>query len=501
MNDIYGAGKGATNQTANVAGNTAVTIFNGTFGDPTVSGNSNIYVDGFGYSTSGTDASVDNYMNIAGSIYGSGTSCDAGNKDRTLILRNYGEDVVNTGSDSEVNPVARASRQMASLQRFHNVIIDNSHVGFLGQGKINSLNNTERYAIYEIDENIYFANGSTLVMNAPSSQIKSFRSVTCEDVYATTPTYAAVDHDGLGATMGITDNKIRVNGGSYIEVKYVQTGTTDEKIYGELQGFSHMMTSNDSEDATCAYARPKQSKEEGNIIPETEDNPSDGGFVAYRSSDNQYTADGTMVSTGEQVQLRYEKHTPDLRDNSQYYRIWRYGGQNQEIEVVLNANASGANTYKTVEVTVELPSWGNTADGYIAFQTTGTSTLNTLIDYGSQVLTYNAANFTEAINGENTWMYYNGSTQATATLPSTPYPDENPLTEGLKAIEDNPNLNFGLVLIPGHEPECQDCRQPERKAGCRCLYGRRHDCVRLCESHWQRKGKRRRKRTKQHLVG
>ena len=423
--------------------------FSGDFGAPTVSGNSNIYVDGTGYSTNGNDASAVNFMNIEGSIYGCGTSCDAGNKDRVLILSNYGADVANTDSDVEVNPVARTTRQLTSLQRFHNAIISNAHVSFLGQGKINSLNNTEKYAIYEIGENIYFANGSTFVMNHPSSQIKSFRSVTIDDVYNDSPSdYTVVDYDDLGSTSGPTDNKIRVNGGSYIEIKY--TPSEDGKIYGELQGFCHMMTSNDSHDATCAYARPKQSEETGNILPSSASdyyNLQDGGFVSYRSIDNQYTASGAYEEEGNQVQLRYENHYPGLtKDNSEYYRIWHYGGINQEVEVVMNAEATGNEGYKTVEVTVQLPSWDNKAGGYFKFASTGTSSLNTLIDYGSQVITYNAAN-----SATDTWMYFDGSQNQTTTFPTeTPYPDTHPLTPGLTAIEDNPNLNFGLVLIPGN---------------------------------------------------
>ena len=199
-------------------------VFTGSFGAPTISGNSNIYINGEGYHTEDNDQSAANYMNIQGSIFGSGTSCDAGKGERTLNLRHYGADIANSGSDSDVNPYAYASRQVNSIQRFHNVIFDDAKLGFIGQGRINSLNTTEQYTLYEIDQNVYLANGSTMVMNQPASQINSFHSVTCPDTYAANPTFTPVAYNGLGTNGGATDNKVRVNGGSYVEIKYIPEG-------------------------------------------------------------------------------------------------------------------------------------------------------------------------------------------------------------------------------------------------------------------------------------
>ncbi|MBR6879126.1 MAG: T9SS type A sorting domain-containing protein [Bacteroidales bacterium] len=625
-------------------------VFTGTFGAPTISGNSNIYINGEGYSTDGNDQSATNYMNIQGSIFGSGSSCDAGEGERTLILSNYGADVANSGSDSDVNPFAYASRQVNSIQRFHNVIFDNAKVGFLGQGKINSLNTTEKYSLYEIDQNVYLANGSTMVVNVPASQIYSFHNVTCPNAYATSPTFTPVAYNGLGATGGATDNKVRVNGGSYIEIKYVpeenggsggdepsgedetltydfedgtlqgwtnidadgdgneweivapnsggntigdahsgtycasswswnnttlypdnymisplvdgansiqyyvatntgypdhyavmasSTGTaasnftivfeetaptaknavnggvkssktksgsrdlspwTERNIdlpegtkyvafrhfnsddmnylfiddititipaeepeqpeqptvtytdaYGELSGFAHMMAGNPSSDATCAYARPKQSKEPGNILPEGASdyfNTSDGGWVSYRASDNDYDIEGNLVSDGNSDQLRYENHYPYMRNNSQYYRIWRHGGNHHHVEAVVSAKAEGnEGEYKTVEVEVQLPSWGALGSYFRFDRTNNAGTNNTLIDYGPDVMTYNGANYSNPL-GESTWMYYDddadsqviGADASNATVATA---------IGSNGILSNPNLNFGLVMVPG----------------------------------------------------
>ncbi len=633
-------------------------VFTGTFGAPTISGNSNIYINGEGYSTDGNDQSATNYMNIQGSIFGSGSSCDAGEGERTLILSNYGADVANSGSDSDVNPFAYASRQVNSIQRFHNVIFDNAKVGFLGQGKINSLNTTEKYSLYEIDQNVYLANGSTMVVNVPASQIYSFHNVTCPDTYASSPTFTPVAYNGLGATGGATDNKVRVNGGSYIEIKYVpeenggsggdepsgegetltydfedgtlqgwtnidanndgnvwrhshdingvwenpmddvghessygfvfsesyvnggsgavtpnnylvspqitlggnihfwatdgndeygaehfgvlvstssnsnpsdfvllqewtllskgeRTGRNGRALggtwyeysvdlsdytgngyvairhfncndqwilcvddititipastsgddpvdpeeptvtytdaYGELEGFAHMMAGNPNSDATCAYARPKQSKEPGNILPEGASdyfNTSDGGWVSYRASDNDYDIEGNLVSAGNSDQLRYENHYPYMRNNSEYYRIWRHGGNHHHVEAVVSAKAEGnEGQYKTVEVEVQLPSWGALGSYFRFDRTNNAGTNNTLIDYGPDVMTYNGANYSNPL-GESTWMYYDddadsqviGADASNATVAAA---------IGSNGILSNPNLNFGLVMVPG----------------------------------------------------
>ena len=639
-------------------------VFTGTFGAPTITGNSNIYINGEGYSTDGNDQSAANYMNIQGSIFGSGSSCDAGEGERTLILSNYGADVANSGSDSDVNPFAYASRQVNSIQRFHNVIFDNAKVGFLGQGKINSLNTTEKYSLYEIDQNVYLANGSTMVVNVPASQIYSFHNVTCPDTYASSPTFTPVAYNGLGTNGGATDNKVRVNGGSYIEIKYVPeetsgggsggdepsgegetktygfegsfeewttidadgdnfnwtlasilsagyiipshegedcvssqsydndgggvltpdnylvspqitlggsisfwaqaqdadypsehfgvavsttnnsnatafttiaewtmtaktgskgsngnyktknrdnresgewhqytvdlssyagqtgyvairhfncsdmfylnvddititipaSGSGDDPVdpqeptvtytdaYGELEGFAHMMAGNPNSDATCAYARPKQSKEPGNILPSSASdyfNPNDGGWVSYRASDNDYDIEGNLVSNGNSDQLRYENHYPDMRNNSQYYRIWRHGGNHHHVEAVVSAKAEGnAGQYKTVEVEVQLPSWGAVGSYFRFDRTNNAGTNNTLIDYGPDVMTYNGANYSNPL-GENTWMYWQDNDDTPQVTGVAASNATVAAAIGSNGILSNPNLNFGLVMVPG----------------------------------------------------
>lgn len=435
-------------------------VFNGNFGAPTVTGNSNVIVDGTGYDVTSTTYTDNDYMGIGMSILGCGTSCDAGKGQRNLLVRNYGID--NLASGNVINPVNNTSRELNSIQRFKNVTFDNAHLGFNGQGRVNSLSTTEKYSIYSIvnDEftgNVYVANGSTLVMNYPASELNSFRSVTCADTYAATPSYTVVNRDALynSELNGTSDNKIRVNGGSFVEVKYART--SDQEFYGELQGYFHMMSSNISNEATCAYARPKQSTD--SPIVSTWDNPNDGGFLSYDKQYNTWNSAGGYVGTDD-YQLPYENHAPS-RNDSQYFRIWRFGGNHHNVDAVVTVQQIGHSTdddyeeYHTVDVTVLLPAW-RTDSSYYRFDRVGDAgSYFTLIDYGIDVMTFNAAAYGVSpvtVDGvvqdycnvnENGWMYYNENTEAQVTDASSSNCPE------IGQLDDNPDMNYGLVILPG----------------------------------------------------
>ena len=422
-------------------------VFAGTFGAPTISGNSNVYVDGSSYGVTG-GSSEDNYMNIEGSLMGCGTSCDAGNLNRDLIVKDYGNHV---DQSDPINPVHSATRSLNSIQRFKRVALDRTHLALNGQGRYNSLVTTEKYSIYGIVDYFYMCNGSTLVLKTPASELKSFGSVTISDdnIYAMTegawsPSYTTVNYDGLG-NLGDSDNKIRVEGGSYVEVKYLD-GTTTK--FGELRGFFHMMSIGTAanDDATCAYARPKTSAEEGNDpVGDDYQNPDDGGFVSYRGVDNEYDADGGLVETGTSgVQLRYVNHTENLRGDTQYFRVWQYGGiHHTTAEGMLLAKTDPtytANDWLTVSCEVILPRWTSN-NSYFRFETLAGNYAN--IEYGDEVMTFNAASATEATTGTN-WMYCAGTSQSLGNAIT-----EQHIADGLTEINDNKDLNFGLVVTPG----------------------------------------------------
>lgn len=322
------------------------------FGANTIEGRSNVYIDGLGYNTVSAKPSDAGYMNIGTSVFGSGTSCYAGKQGSDLIFRNYGQPVNNPaygGKDVIVEPYTTATRNLKSIQFFNTAIIEKAHVQFIGQGRINSLVTTEKYALYEIIDSLNITNGSSLFVDFPIDQLKKMGGYTCPDVYAATPVFTKVNYNQLSPESG-NDNKIRINAGSFINIKYID-GYGLGLHYGELEGFLYMMT--DDENSVCAYARPKQSTDPGNEIDPSYDNSNDGGFLSYYSEYNIYDISGGTEGTG--VQMPYENHTLGVKAGEQYFRIWRYGGMYSYRQGVFNAIAKTTEGYSTTDVLINLP--------------------------------------------------------------------------------------------------------------------------------------------------
>lgn len=404
--------------------------FTDQFGAATISGKSNVYIDGLEYNTATTDKNNANYMCIDGSVYGSGTSCDAGNKQHTVVLRNYGE---------ALSPYETATRNFASIQRADHLVLDNVHVVFQGQGRINSLNVTEVYAMYWITDDVIVTGGSTLLMNAPADQMKSFISASCSDVYTAALPTSETEFGGYTpitpSTLSATPNKIRVFGGNYIKVYYdeqIATGTapniTYTPGYGMLKGYAYMMAAGNNV-ATCAYARPRWCTGAPFAFNSTDyDNREDGGWVSYISTDNTFALDGTNPGNPG-VQMAYENHTP--RNGEGYFRIWRTTGELHEREGVFDLVASGTDAFKYVDVEIELPAWRG-ADYYYKFNTSADGT-STDIDYGAEVMTFNSA-----LYGTGSWLSYNTTDKAQQL---------SAITDQQNFIKQNPNLNYGLVIM------------------------------------------------------
>ena len=423
------------------------------FGDPTITGYSHVYIDGDGYDTESNNTTNTNYMYIGGSIYGSGTSCDAGKQGRDIILRNYGQ-IINASQPTTAKPYSSATRALYSIQRANNLTIDNSHVVLLGKGKINSLVTTEKYTIHEF-QLVRMANGSSIFLNFPADQIKKFGSYTCPDVYADTPEYTPVPYNGLGANAGPTDNKILVNDGAYIQIKYTNADNTEE--YGELEGYAHMMSDNTNN--TCAYARPKQSKDEGNQIDPSYDNPLDGGFISYDASqntfdlgtltDNEFASVSDAPGTVEEgVQMPYENHTLVTKNGEQYFRIWRAGGQKSYREGVFVAQGDGdATHYGTVDVVVSLPAFENgDCETGTPFYRIKSLDGNTTIVQGTDVMLVNGACYDDVYADD--WMYINGDNATANFVTGVDTTDATLKANGLRYLKENPNVNFGLIAIP-----------------------------------------------------
>lgn len=152
----------------------------GTFGPNNITGYSNIYIDGGGYDMNAT--LQNNYMNISGSIYGAGTSSDAGSKGRRIFIRNYGldhavevEDIQNPGN--YMWTYSTCSRKLYTIQRADSVFLENSHITFRGQGDMASPSTTQHYSMYNIFRVLRLVNNSTVDCEYPVANLYSLNSM------------------------------------------------------------------------------------------------------------------------------------------------------------------------------------------------------------------------------------------------------------------------------------------------------------------------------------
>ena len=407
--------------------------FDGTnFGDPTIEGKSYVYIDGKGYNTITDHPQVTGYMNIGGSVYGCGTSCDAGKADTKVVIREYGQPVA-SGAKNIDEPYQTATRALYSIQRAKTVILDNAHINYLGQGKVNSLVTTEKFAIHNVENVLNVVNASSVMINYPIDEIKKLVNGTCTNVYAASPTFSPVNLPESGSIS--VENKYRVYNGTYINIHYGE-------LYGELSGFAYMMTDayqGEDDTKSCAYARPKWGQGAAFDQGDTSyDNANDGGFISYTDSYNEFDAEGNNDADG--VQMRYENHVLTSKVGEQYFRIWRYGGLYSYREGVLIAKSSGEDgTYNTCEVVIDLPAPEN--GGYYRIQAKNGGTT---ISYGTDVMTCNVGYYGSPYSTTaSNWMYYGNNAWQTGKAMT----DSN-IQSGLGDIDDYANVNFGLVAIP-----------------------------------------------------
>ncbi|MBO4542028.1 MAG: chitobiase/beta-hexosaminidase C-terminal domain-containing protein [Bacteroidales bacterium] len=409
------------------------------FGDPTITGKSNIYIDGDGYNMESGRKS--NYMVIGGSVYGSGTSCDAGETDNSVIIRKYGA-IANSQTMS-------MTRSLKSVQRVKDLVLDASNIDFLGQGDISSDDPTVEYGMYNI-YTILAANAAHIALSKPVEMLHKLGSYTCPNVYAASPVYTPVTVAGVSTA----NNAVVVNHGSYLMVRYDGQNTPD--IFGELEGYFYMQEPTDDglNNEGYIFARPKH-KDNSVFV-------ADGGFVSYDASKNTFDADGKSVLEEEVeepnpispladdpvgVQMPYT-NKPDEpagprtaeTSNNKDYRFWRYDPTNKiptssrEILFVVKSHTEDGSTpddFFTTDGTIQLPpSLSNNSTYYI-----------TGIKWGAKGKDCNPAPYAKVDNTDaGDWMYYSNGAFAKTTGKPTGTPD--PLSE----YADNPNSTFGFLL-------------------------------------------------------
>ena len=417
----------------------------GTFGPYTITGRSDIYIDGTGYDTyNGASQNDSTFMMLGRSVFGCGTLNDGGHQGKQIMIRNYGTAIDSTGT-GDAEKYVNATRVLHSIQYADSLIVESSHIRFQGRGLVNLSTATEEYSIYNIFDSVRLVNGSSLFLDRPVNNIGSLHSNLSANLsnsqYPAVPVYTEVNYDGL--TTPETDNKIRINKGGYLTVSITEKDEfgNDNTLYGALRGFFHLMT--DGVYNAFAYARPKQSTDPGNVITELSHNyATDGGFVSYRDTLNIYDVYGGRVAYTEGIQMPYENHTPIQRAGDQFFRVWRFKEQGQSVlQVVLHAIAkpnSNGFTYYTGTVTLP-PKAGD--QSFYRIKSSGGSSPVAEINYGSEIATVNAGYQAEGTK----WMYYDNNThQFVSGL------DENNsnLTNSQSFMVNHPNNVFGLTAIP-----------------------------------------------------
>ena len=379
----------------------------GSFMDANITGVSNIFIDGQGY--------ADGNLKIGNSIYGSGTSGDAGATAHDIVIRNVG---VYSGSGN-------ASFKLYTIQRANHVILDRAHIQFVGKGDIVSPATTKSYSMLNIDKHLVVANASSLVLSAPIEKLHSMGSYSCTNAYVLDT--VAINYNGLGSC----DNKIFLDNGCFININYDKNGVS---TYGRLTGFFHATAS--SGHSSFAFARPKVNNNSGDAAyagwsAYAPLNISDGGFVSYTASENKFNSIGGNTNNG--VQIPY-KHHPTNRDDSQFYRVWTTGEGVTENDVVITAVATG-DSYEiiTASATTELPRVSSN-DGCSYYRITN-------IEWSDAAQFVNAGIYNNVPQYGH--IYYDGN-DITLSYGQT----AAQCSEEINAINDNPNYTFGLTMIP-----------------------------------------------------
>lgn len=409
----------------------------------TTLGHANIYVDGTDYDNSlSSDGHLqNNYINIATSLYGAGTSCYAGKLGHDIYVKNYGQRVTGTESDG-TQIVTGATRSLYSIQNAGRLLLDNSSVKFLTEGDMTSSTNTVKYAVVNVEAEMVMADSSAIVANGPIDYVKSLKSVkiTNGDAYAA-PVWEAVNlttvtgSDGNhSAFIGGIENVIRMNSGHSINVRYLNDDK--ELIYGELGGFFRV--SADKSSKSFAYARPKYPNNNNN------ENGADGGFLCYHDEHNNYNNLGTNSLT-DLNQYPYENILL-AKDDRPDYRQWNIGMYNDDVHstvpaaVTAMSNPDQANGFTVVPFSVELHNFDkNICD---CENVSRVEWHVRTVSYGDHATLVDAA----YLNGtqSNGYMYYDKQNNRFETTT-----DAETVAAEMAKITAHPNTTFGLTMATG----------------------------------------------------
>ena len=499
----------------------------GVFGPQNISGYSNIYIDGNGYDMQAE--LKNNYMNIDGSLYGAGTSSDAGKKARRIFIRNYGLDHAELVADPVTGEpkltYSTCTRKLFTIQRADSVFLENAHITFRGQGNMASPSTTQHYSMYNIFRVLRLVNNSTIDCDFPIANLFSWNSMSLldnsktifnakeddyyvvmydryksaddewSDYYEDTEHFKYDERSQLAdyvceddaAVRPRIDNKVRMNNGIYISVRYPRTWNTEltanqyeygdeinaEYLYGEWRGFFHIIY---PEKCGFIYSRPRVTTNEqpGDLIYNNnqnftgcweKENIYDGGTSSYRYA-KAFDAHGGNVTLlpvpdeDKMLQGPYINHLPNTTSGDptgpapteagvvcdrNYYRVWEIkgAGGDSQVEAVLVAKSDGLAEKHYLTSTVSIPLSPINQGGYVKVRQKSADA--SWGSWGDDVVMVDAGMISQGTEGNN-WAYFNESGAGTW---SAPVSIENTGVQAeLAKIDAAPNITFGLSLKP-----------------------------------------------------
>lgn len=284
----------------------------------TVEGTSHVYIDGTGYNTGDSAENLPD-MAIAGGVFGSGASCDAGST-RLVTLKNFGAPVKESGV------VTGATKTLKAIQRADKVLLNNAHVRLTGRSDVANSNQTALYSLNRIGDHeeiesslergLVLQGGSTLVLDSEVIEMANF--------YSQDQNGSPVELDKISDA----PNTIRFESGTVFRVSYTkQPGSASEEkkeIYGKVSGYAYMLAGNSTD--AYAYARSKEGA-----------NSEDGGFANSKGEELTY-----------------------YTVNDRSYRYWKLGDADTvkaERQTVLTAQTLEGNAggYSVAKGTIDLP--------------------------------------------------------------------------------------------------------------------------------------------------
>lgn len=231
----------------------------------TVKGTSHVFIDGFGYDTSGIG--TENSMILKGGVFGSGASCDAGST-RLVTLENYGMPIEGDAGG--------ATRSLSAIQRADRVLILNTHVKLTGQSDVANTDQTQHYSLNRIGDHgevdglgglkngLVLQGGSTVILESPAMELAALRSL---------------DASGSETAVGSPSNTLLLDIGTMLRVSYTSGSTVQ---YGPVKGYTRLLAGDSAEGYVSARISPSGSDEDGGFVDK------DDKVISFTESGSDY---------------------------------------------------------------------------------------------------------------------------------------------------------------------------------------------------------------------